>query len=70
MHRPPFGGLAAAIVCWWFSLWPSMLPRSWIVQGAVSAVCVVVGHAVGSLIGWLFHVILERQHWQLDTRLR
>ena len=69
-HRPPFAGLAVALVCWCFSLWPSMLPRSWIVQAAVSAVCVVVGYGIGTLIGWLVHVILDRRHWQLGTRVR
>ena len=69
-QRPPFAGLAVALVCWCFSLWPSMLPRSWIVQAAVSAVCVVVGYGIGTLIGWLVHVILDRRHWQLGTRVR
>jgi uncharacterized membrane protein len=33
LRRPTFGGLAVALVFWWWSLQPSMLPRSPSAQG-------------------------------------
>lgn len=56
VRRPAFGGLAGGVVFWWFSLVPSLLPRSWIVQAVVSAVCVLVGYGLGSVLGWLVHL--------------
>ena len=70
VRRPAFGGLAAGLVFWWFSLVPSLLPRSWIVQAGVSAVSFVVGYGIGSLLGWLGHLGLRRLGGQPSRRLR
>lgn len=47
---PVFGGLVGALVFWWQSLTPSMMPRSPLAQAAVGAVCIGAGTAVGTLI--------------------
>ena len=70
VRRPAFGGLAGGVVFWWFSLVPSLLPRSWIVQAVVSAVCVLVGYGLGSVLGWLVHLGLRRVGRRLGARLR
>jgi uncharacterized membrane protein len=43
LRRPTFGGTAVALVFWWFSLQPSMLPRTGSSQGAVSGLSAAVG---------------------------
>jgi uncharacterized membrane protein len=52
MRRPTLPGVVVGTVFWWFSLVPSLLPRSWAVQAAVSAVCIGIGYALGTLLGW------------------
>ena len=56
VRRPAFGGLVGGSVFWWLSLVPSLLPRNWIVQAAVSGVCVLVGYGIGSVLGWVVHL--------------
>jgi uncharacterized membrane protein len=51
--RPPtFGGTAGALLFWWWSLDPSMLPRSWYAQGAVSGLSAAVGYLLGTFAGY------------------
>ena len=38
--RPSFGGAVFALVFWWRSLYPTLLPRSWLIQAAITAICV------------------------------
>ena len=49
-RRPSFGGLALAVLFWWESLSPSLMPRSAVAQGMVSAVC--IGFALLSARSW------------------
>lgn len=51
------------LVAWWASLGPSMLPRSWPVQAAVSAICLGLGYLFGTLLGHLAHLGLRRAGW-------
>ena len=48
-----FTGVLMAFVFCCLSLTPSLLPRAWYLQGAISGVTAAVGYAVGSLLGWL-----------------
>jgi uncharacterized membrane protein len=57
---PTFGGAAMALLFWWQSLMPTMLPRPWFAQAAVSAICLVVGYGIGTLVGSLVHRLLGR----------
>jgi uncharacterized membrane protein len=52
MRRPTLPGVVVGMVFWWFSLVPSLLPRSWTVQSAISAICIGIGYAIGTLFGW------------------
>ena len=60
-RRPTFGGLVGGLVFWWQSLSPTLLPRSWAVQAAISAICATVGYALGTLGGRLVRTVLRRR---------
>ena len=60
LRRPTFGGLAVALVFWWFSLQPSMLPRAPSAQGAVSGLSAAVGYLLGTLAGYGVSALLRR----------
>lgn len=51
--RPPFGGLLGALILLSASLTPSLLPRPWYLQGAVSGVAIALGYSLGSVPGAL-----------------
>jgi uncharacterized membrane protein len=50
LFRPPtLGGTAVALLFWWWSLDPSMLPRAWSAQAAVSGLSAAIGYLLGTL---------------------
>ena len=51
--RPPtaFGGAVGALVFFWLSLLPSLLPRAWLFQGVVSGLTAVIGYGIGGAVG-------------------
>jgi uncharacterized membrane protein len=52
--RPPTTpGIVVATIFWWFSLVPTLMPRGFMVQAAISAICISVGYALGTLGGWI-----------------
>lgn len=68
--RPHWGGLALGLLCWWLSLTPSLLPRAWTIQAAISALCVLAGYGIGTLLGWIGHRLLRRAGRQPGPRTR
>jgi len=54
LPRYDFSGLVVGILFFCWSLTPSLLPRSWLLQGFVSGILVAAGYGVGVLIG---HVV-------------
>lgn len=56
--RPSLGGAIGAALFWWFSLTPTLLPRSWLSQAAVTGISVAIGYAIGTGIqavaGWVW----------------
>ena len=70
LKRPTFGGLALAVLFWWKSLTPSMLPRSWLAQACVSAVCIAFALIVGTIAGHYLHRLLVRISRQPSLRFR
>ena len=70
LRRPHWGGLALGLLCWWLSLTPSLLPRAWTVQAAISALCFLAGYGVGTLLGWIGHRVLRRTGHQPGPRAR
>jgi uncharacterized membrane protein len=49
----PFAATAGAVLLFWASLTPSLLPRSPVYQGVVTAVAALVGYGLGALLGWI-----------------
>ena len=45
------------------SLYPTLLPRSAAIQGVISAICIALGLAIGTLLAWLL-----RAAWSLTKR--
>ena len=62
VSRPTFGGLAGAAVFWWQSLSPTLMPRTWVGQAAMSAICLAIGMGLGTLGGNLAQRGLRRFH--------
>lgn len=51
--RAPYAATAGALVLFWLSLTPSLLPRGPLFQGVVSAVAAAAGYGLGALLGWI-----------------
>jgi len=51
------------LVFFWQSLSPTLMPRSWVTQAAISAICTAVGYVVGVFLGYLGHLVLRRLGW-------
>ena len=59
--RPPsYGGLVAAVVLFWLSFTPSLLPVPWLYQGLATGVSVAVGYAIGAFVGWVVRSLVGR----------
>ena len=67
---PSYVGLVVALIFWWRSLYPSMMPRGAGWQAAVSAVSLGVGYLLGTLLGALGNLVLARTNRQPTERLR
>jgi uncharacterized membrane protein len=57
---PTLAGVAVALLFWWWSLDPSMLPRSWYARGAVSGLSAAIGYLLGTLAGYGVGALLRR----------
>jgi len=42
LGSPTFSGSVLALVFWWQALTPTMIPRTWQVQAAISALCLAI----------------------------
>jgi uncharacterized membrane protein len=63
------GSAVGAIVLWSLSLRPSLLPRSWFVQGAVSGICVALGIAIGAVLDRPARALVRRLGRDPEHRL-
>lgn len=66
-RRPGFGGTLLAVLFACASLTPSLLPRTWLYQGVMSAVTAILGYAVGAAIGALGRAVIA---YRLPERAR
>ena len=57
---PRIAGLIGAVVFFWFSLTPTLLPRSWFMQAGISALSVAIGYVIGSLVSWIVRPVRTR----------
>lgn len=53
MMPPQFPGTVLALIFAWRSLIPTLMPRTWVSQAAITAVCLAIGYAIGMLGGYL-----------------
>ena len=51
--RAPLAPTAGALILFWASLTPSLLPRSPVFQGIIAGVSALTGYAAGALLGWV-----------------
>jgi uncharacterized membrane protein len=70
LGRPRFAGTTGALLFLWASFWPTLMPRSFVTQGAMSGISAVIGYAVFTLFGWLVGLALERYDVTIDARTR
>ena len=49
--RPGFGGIIGVVLFFCLTQSPSMLPRTWLLQGVVSGVTAAFGYGIGASIG-------------------
>lgn len=69
-RRPTFGGLAVALLFWWESLSPTLMPRTAIAQAAISAVCIGAALVIGTFISWCVHHVLARFGRPVSPKVR
>jgi len=60
LAAPTLSGSSLALLFWWQSLTPSLIPRSWPMQTAVGAICLAIGYGIGTLAGRGLDRLLER----------
>lgn len=61
-------GLVLALLFYWISLTPSLIPRSWMFQGVITGISATVGYGVGVLMHWTFVRAGVRIRWPDRTR--
>ena len=50
LGRPRFAGLVGALLCLWPSFWPTLMPRTFVTQGAMSGISMAFGYGVFTLL--------------------
>ena len=60
LGSPTLGGVLLGLVFWWQSLTPTFIPRTWEVQLGISAGCLAIGYAIGTLVGHGIERVLDR----------
>jgi hypothetical protein len=60
LGAPTLTGSLLALVFWWESLTPTLIPRSWAVQAVISGICLGIGYGIGTLVGRCSDQVLVR----------
>ena len=58
-------GLVVGLIFYCFSLTPSLIPRTWLYQGVVMGICVVLGYGIGVFLEWLILKVGFHPHWNV-----
>src|SRR5262245_25343316 len=61
LAKPTLSGSLVALLFWWQSLTPTLIPRSWEMQTGIGAICLAIGYGIGTLAGRGLHRLLERR---------
>lgn len=72
LRHQAYGSLSGAVLATGFlamSLTPSLLPRTWLIQGLISGVSAATGYAIGALLGRLLRRVdpVTRRPWLRRT---
>ncbi|MCC8404536.1 alpha/beta-hydrolase family protein [Paraburkholderia sp. MMS20-SJTN17] len=59
--QPAFSGSLLALLFWWESLTPTLIPRTWATQTVIGAICLAIGYGLGTLAGRGVHRLLARR---------
>src|SRR5262245_32049350 len=60
LGTPTFSGSSLALLFWWRSLTPTLIPRSWQTQVVIGAVCLAIGYGIGTLAGrWIQRLLVR-----------
>jgi uncharacterized membrane protein len=70
LGTPTISGSSLALLFWWQSLTPTLIPRSWEVQTGIGAICLAIGYGIGTLAGRGVHRLLERRRRSPGNVLR
>ncbi|NMO05185.1 hypothetical protein HH308_28605 [Gordonia sp. TBRC 11910] len=63
-----YSGCVVALLFLWASATPSLLPRGWFFQGAVSGGSAAIGYGVGTFLTWLARFMVSRtERWPVPT---
>ncbi len=54
----------------WASFWPTLMPRTFITQGAISGLSAAIGYAIFTLLGWLVGLLLIRREITISASAR
>jgi uncharacterized membrane protein len=73
LPRYTWSGTTGAVVLGCLSLTPSLLPRSWLIQGIIAGITAVIGYGAGVAIAWFVAELTEpritpgfrRRAWQV-----
>src|SRR5262249_30621600 len=60
LGTPTLSGSLLALLFWWQSLTPTLIPRSWAMQTMIGALSLTIGYAIGTVAGYGMHRLLER----------
>jgi uncharacterized membrane protein len=60
LGTPTLSGSLLALLFWWQSLTPTLIPRSWGTQTVIGAICLATGYGLGTLAGRGVHRLLAR----------
>lgn len=59
LRTPTLSGSWLALLFWWQSLTPTLIPRSWGTQTVIGAICLAIGYGIGTLAGCGLHRLLK-----------
>jgi uncharacterized membrane protein len=68
--RPRFAGTVGAVVFLWASFWPTLMPRTFVTQGAITGLSAAIGYAVFTLFGWLVRLVLTHRDVTISAAAR
>ncbi|MFW0796892.1 alpha/beta-hydrolase family protein [Gordonia sp. CPCC 205515] len=69
LNRYAFAGMVTALVFFWLSMTPSLLPRGGLFQGVVGGASAAVGYCLGVFLAWLTRFMISRdRRWPSPAR--